>query len=366
MTKRIDDAIIIVGGTMARKGLLNRINKFIVEKYSKRTHDVSSHTFWPSSASLRIEEKDGTIRLAGKCARYLYWRNTGELPTDKIDAWGVRKMAAGDAIEDTYNVWAEEDGILIEKQHHIQYDIGNITVSGRIDGIYMIDNEIICAEIKTFDGYYAQKEIFGTSSTPGRPKDTNILQVMLYLDYFRNNKYSNEEHNISNVDIKEFRLCYIQRSDMKDREYIISLEELRRPATLIEINKEIHVPSSNICTRQSDVYVTDYIPVITPLIEDTPGSSIYLTGYSLLGLHERMKMIYRCIMSNELPPREYEYTYSDEKIEKLYKDGTLSKKKYAEYQKGMAVGDWNCRWCIYKTKCWGDKPWENQKQEESK
>ena len=54
------------------------------------------------------------------------------------------------------------------------------------------------------------------------------------------------------------------------------------------------------------------------------------------------------------PPREYDLRYSDEKAERLFNAGELSKTKYNEHgKKPLAeIGDWNCSYCDWKGVCY--------------
>ena len=53
-----------------------------------------------------------------------------------------------------------------------------------------------------------------------------------------------------------------------------------------------------------------------------------------------------------LPSADFEYRYSAEKIEVLYKKGAIGKKKYADWKKtGSIVGAWQCRYCAHKLAC---------------
>jgi hypothetical protein len=63
------------------------------------------------------------------------------------------------------------------------------------------------------------------------------------------------------------------------------------------------------------------------------------------------------------PPAEYEFRYSDEKIERLYKAGEIGEGKYKKWSafkrgtqrkpKTIIIGDWGCSYCNHRRSCIG-------------
>ena len=78
------------------------------------------------------------------------------------------------------------------------------------------------------------------------------------------------------------------------------------------------------------------------------------------------KMIANCVDSGEIPKRDYDAVYTDEKIDTLYSRGELSatdKKQYEKRKqqldegksrvvKKVEKGDWQCRYCNYRNLCY--------------
>jgi ribosomal protein S8 len=60
------------------------------------------------------------------------------------------------------------------------------------------------------------------------------------------------------------------------------------------------------------------------------------------------------LKSDTPPPREFDLRYSDDKAERLFNMGELSKTKYNEHgKKPLAeIGDWNCSYCDWKGVCY--------------
>ena len=55
----------------------------------------------------------------------------------------------------------------------------------------------------------------------------------------------------------------------------------------------------------------------------------------------------------ELPDRDYEKYYSDERVEELYEAGKISDSKLDKHKKGQKAGDWQCNYCSYESLCYG-------------
>jgi len=60
------------------------------------------------------------------------------------------------------------------------------------------------------------------------------------------------------------------------------------------------------------------------------------------------------LKSDTPPSREFDLRYSDDKAERLFEDGTMSKTKKGKHEKDALanVGDWNCSYCDWKDECY--------------
>lgn len=76
--------------------------------------------------------------------------------------------------------------------------------------------------------------------------------------------------------------------------------------------------------------------------------------FSVEQIYERYDEVKDFIDKKELPPRDFELSYSKEKIEREFAAGNISKTKYTKWStKGIPIGDWNCSYCKYRGECYG-------------
>jgi hypothetical protein len=77
--------------------------------------------------------------------------------------------------------------------------------------------------------------------------------------------------------------------------------------------------------------------------------------------------IQNCVDSGDVPARDYDLEYSEEKVTTLFNRGELNKSDTERYEKrklqlvegkkkpvkAVEKGDWQCRLCSYKNICYG-------------
>jgi hypothetical protein len=93
---------------------------------------------------------------------------------------------------------------------------------------------------------------------------------------------------------------------------------------------------------------------INPLVEyfDSEGNvqSYVDTRITEKGIVEKNKMLDAFLENDLLPPRDYELSYSNEKVELLYKSKQISAAKYNKWKEDPSknkIGDWNCTYCPF-------------------
>jgi hypothetical protein len=91
-------------------------------------------------------------------------------------------------------------------------------------------------------------------------------------------------------------------------------------------------------------------------------------------IHDRYKMLALFLANKTLPPRDYDISYSEEKITTLHKLGKLTRKADKELvdkwlKKGakegtlkLEMGDFECKMCTYRDKCWDKESSDINKQ----
>ena len=281
----------------------DRVNEYILNPHIIGERNRTAH--YPSEASI-ISRTDGNV--IGKCHRASYYGWKGIPKTNETDARGMWTMNFGKELENMYTEYIKQIGIWAG--NNIKYYDTLHNISGEID-IVVFDGEIggktrpvSGIEIKTAYGYGFQKKV------KVFPKIENLLQVALYLDYFK---------------FPYWTLLYHSRDTMENLEYKIELIEEKGVDNQV-IGKHLLV---------------DSIPVRIFMLED-----IY-TRYAQLGEY---------VMANTLPPRDYTYGYDMDTSIQRFADGKISKTKLAQVKaKKGTDSDWQCLYCSYLDECWKEK-----------
>lgn len=237
--------------------------------------------------------------------RAAFLRATGKVAPAKTEARGEYIMSIGKTIEQWLIDRWKEMGIWVD--NNIKFYWAEYNVSGELDAILVEPHtqDPYGVEVKTFYGYDAHKEIFGNKKYGGFPKLNQLLQTLIYTYYFRDR-------------LKCFKMVYVARDDIERKEFNIEVQE--------ENGKWWPVVNGNIYKKFS--------------INDI------LDRYKLLNYH---------IQNDIMPPRDYELVWDSARVELEKARGNVSKTAYEEWKKGKRkLGDWQCRYCPYKTPCWQD------------
>jgi CRISPR/Cas system-associated exonuclease Cas4 (RecB family) len=230
-------------------------------------------------------------------------------------------MEMGKAAEERLkNNWMQM-GIL--EDYHARFQNPEYKISGEIDCIIRApeDGQLFGVEIKSFYGYYASKEIEGNRSQAGRPKFSHLLQTLIYAYELR---------NIVNY----FELFYVERGDGGYKSFKISVapDELE-----------------------------DGTIVYRPYIDN-----VLVTSFTMTDVYDRYALALHCIEAEQIPDKEFELYYSNDRIEEEHTAGRLSDSKYDDfkhvhkktgkvtYHESKRPGDWNCAYCKYKSFCYED------------
>jgi len=260
---------------------------------------------YPSSLSIKYVNSYGETEIVGGCNRANAYRRRGDTPTDRSGFSNQLVMKAGKKVEETIINYVQKMGIW--RGSNIRFFDRMYNVSGEIDLFVEVNGKLILVELKTIYGMYADKDILGVEwrkkTKDGYPKVPHLIQVAPYLEKYR---------DITD----ELHLIYFNRGNfLFPAEFIITLDK-----------------TGIICVNGKQSIVT------------------------LRGIRERILELEDYIEQEKLPPRDYALKYSEEKAKALIESGR--KKKYWlgnwKRNKGI-VGDWNCTYCNFKSKCWSEK-----------
>ncbi len=273
--------------------LISAINEYITSPHVIDKRGRFAH--YPSEAKI-ISRTDGEI--IGKCHRAAWYDWMGESPANPVDARGKWTFLMGKLIEEGYTEYCKQLGIWAGNNVHMYDPIHNVSGEGDIF-IFNEEHEIEGVEIKTAYGYGFQK------SVKVFPKIENLLQSILYLDYFP---------------IEKYHLIYHARDTQENVEYILTM------GTKEDGNKFLNV-------------------------DGQPCNIFYLSD-----IYEQYRILGEYVMKKEIPPRDYTYAFDTEQTRKRFKDGKITKTKLSAVENGKTTdSDWQCLYCNHLDRCWCEK-----------
>ena len=258
--------------------------------------------FYPSAASCIIRDSSGEEELVGKCIRANYWACRSVKPTNPMNARGFRITSVGKMKEEWEVSRYKEMGIW--RGNNVKFLDTDYNISGEVDAFVWDEmlKDIIGVEIKTGYGYQFEKEVIGKPGRKGHPKLDHLLQVMLYMNYFK--------------DIPMFKLVYFSRGNAARIEFNITLDK-GSGQVLVDNKKTV-------------------------------------AGLTVPGILHRFNTLDKCLEDGTLPRRDYQLQYTDETIQLMYDANKLNKTQKAAFEKSQKItmGDWRCGYCDYKDYCW--------------
>jgi CRISPR/Cas system-associated exonuclease Cas4 (RecB family) len=266
------------GGCMR---LLDYANEVLTAKAPYPNSKRLPNVFYPTEASI-VVNVDGKPKMYGKCARAVYMRMTGIEPTsDKLER-AQRIFGYGKYFEQNEIDLYKRAGIYVANNVKFSMPIPNSDsfVSGEVDGIVKIDGKYIGVEFKTsygnsfirqnITGYKRKGKSTGLDYTLDdllpAPKIEHIMQVMLYMDYYRDSG------------INEFHIVYSARDSMAMAEYKLWLDERADGKRYVRVSK----------------------------LEADKEVSIPIINFSTQDIYDRYIYIRRHILKNQIPPPDYD------------------------------------------------------------
>lgn len=268
--------------------------------------------FYPSEASVVFTDAHGDSVTEGGCLRASYFRLHGGFESLPTEARTEYIFMQGKIIEQALiekwkemGIWVANNIKFVDKANHVSGELDVILLDPSTSKPYI-------AEVKTFYGYHAEKELFGNYKEKGFPKIPQLLQTLIYLNYWQDKG------------ITQARMVYFARDSVKRRTFLIELEK--------EGN------------------------IVYPKVD-----GVVIREFAIDDIMLRYKTLKQHIENNTVPPGDYELQYSNAKIEDYFEKGKIAKTKYEEFKKGKLknyenIGDWQCSYCRWKNVCYSNKP----------
>lgn len=273
---------------------------------------------YPSEASTEYTVDNFTFKQ-GKCLRASWYRSRGAT-RDKVSAGLIMKGILGKGAEVAIvNRW-KEMGIWVD--NNIKFFNSQYVLSGEMDAIVKnpITGGLIGYEIKSYYGYYANKQITGSKRPPktGEPKVEHLMQSLLYAWEYRG-------------EFEEYRLYYIERGDGHRIEFRIGIDE--------------------------DTKKCWFQPIEGKYWSYFTGEKVYMP-FTIDDLHSRLQQLLNHIRESRLPAKDYGTPYTPEEVEYLHSKSEIGKTKYEAWKKDPAknkIVTWHCEYCSYSTQCAQDE-----------
>lgn len=318
------------------------LDQSILKQPEREAKDVG---MYPSEASACITNDYGEPIVIGACLRAAWFRNKVQrklydkehqstivpnitvAPYTPKELW---KFKISQSAERDIHDEAKRANIYFANSHKFEWkldvtDAQDVLIRGEVDLVVHqepgADKPKIGIEVKSISGYYGLKQVFGTRSKSGEwlsmpdPKDHNLLQTCLYSAFFC----------LKEQQFDYFKLVYLSREDGEHNEF--------------DVDIVAETLDGNVRHR---VYVNHMPYTPTLYIED---------------IMDRYVDLHNHVVTDTLPPRDFELVYSKDKLQVLYDRNQLSKTDSERFSRGLKVtkGDWQCSYCKYQQNCYSDR-----------
>ena len=278
------------------------------DAYMTRTqfHLPRGQHYYPSESSVTYTDHHGIRRVEGQCLRQSWYRITGKAPPTKHDAYSEWIFALGRSVEDILTEQWKQMGIWVA--NNVKFYDPERNISGEVDVVLTEpDGTLYVVEVKSFYGYMATRDICGNKKIVGKPKTSQLLQALIYVDLGRR------------LGLYDYvKMVYYARDSASRNEFDIRLLE----------DGELLRPTIN--------GVIDY-------------------RFTMDDIYVRFEELDNYIKQDEIPPRDYDVVYDPDKVKQLYAVGDIGKTSFEKWKKSPSknpIGDWQCKYCGFSKFCW--------------
>lgn len=296
---------------------------------------------WPSESLAQL----GPIPI-GECKRSMFYKILGSTPTEPMSVRGRGICDAGIMYEEYHINKFKKMGMLYDEQAQVEFTMPNtdnkIKCIGRMDAILKYEGTKKVVEMKSVSAYKAPSTM-GDSRTLGLPAIKNLMQAMLYKYYL------SQTSEGQNLDVEEVYLMYINRSDGSVCYYKIDLDN----QGFAVITPYTQAGKEGNAIRLQDVKSFEDL-LSESDVSDKNESRLAELRVRITDIFDKFDLCYDYARQQMLPDPDYTHIYSLDQLEQEFKLGRLSKVKYNKAKKGEAIGDHQCQYCPYLTKCLAD------------
>jgi hypothetical protein len=251
-------------------------------------------------------DQHGIERVSGTCLRQSWYRLSGQFQSSGTSPYSEWIFALGKAVEEILVEQWKQMGIWVA--NNVKFYDKERNISGEVDVVLAEpDGTLYGVEAKSFYGYMATRDLLGNKKIQGRPKTSQLLQTLVYVDLCKRLGI-----------IEYFKMVYYARDSAGRTEFDIGLlqdgEHLR--------------------------------PTVDDVID---------YRFTMEDIYDRYAELAEYVEKKEPPPQDFEKTWDHDKV-KLRRDvGDVSKSAFEKWQRSPGkypIGDWQCRYCNYAGECW--------------
>ena len=330
---------------------LRKHSSFITQIYQQDVIDIKQSegnpqtriqpVTWPSEALAQL----GSIPV-GECKRSMFYKILGSTPSEPMSVHGRYICDAGNLYESYHVERFKKSGMFVSDQTRVEFALpnskNNVFVTGRMDVVIETDGVKKSIELKSVSAYKAPK-VMGDSKTLPLPASNNLMQSILY-NYFLTRTEAGQA-----LDIEETYLMYINRSDNSIFYYQVSLDDNNYPIikAIDQAGKELYE------FKLADASSFDQL-LSQPGNFTGDEARLAELRINVADIFNKFDLVYDYTNNKILPSQDYSIVYNSAEVEREFKLGRISKIKYNKTQKGEALGDSKCAYCMYRTKCMND------------
>lgn len=291
---------------MQNIGLKQRTLEFMGRRQFR---SAARGTLWASEASVEFTNEFNETEKLGKCKRAVWYRLKGIPQSNPPGANSQLLFLLGNVVEAEFTEIWKQMGIW--ENNSVRWEDRDRNLSGEYDIILREGEMLYGVEMKSFFGYYANKQILGHWSgrgankrfINGRPKVEHLMQASIYVDQSRDR-------------LEGFKLIYASRDNNELAEFNITIPD--------PVEKIIYI------------------------------NGIAESRFTLNDVYEGYAKVNRLKELDTPPARDYTYEPDDIRVKTLHERGEVSDSAYKKHVDGkQRVTDFHCSYCSHKDYCLG-------------
>lgn len=403
--------------------LIEHISTILVQEEGRKARVAKKASVRPSEASAVLADKSES-NIVGKCHREIFLRMIGTPAEETILPEKALQFRVGRAVEEDVGNLAGKAGVLVATG--VRVFVPNLNTAIEMDDVFIDPdtNQGVIADCKTISGHYSNNKVL----KQGKAKESAVMQELVYLNEFRTGKalkaaimeayekrmalegrrdwllkqleegegtleeqasWRSEAHDLVwelkwnrvEVDWDNFNkmddgpttgmLVYVSRDEAGCRQFNVAIDvdpldghhlpkvdgASYSTFTVESIYERFNLMQSYYQRACDEAARLLELQGVTAPAEDAPYTE-------QKAYWDQMGREMRDLPMQFLPPAEYEWKYSPEKIEALHDKGLVLKTAYEEWKLVSSgrnrkprpvpvIGAWQCRFCDYSKRCIG-------------